>query len=81
MSEQQTNDTPNRVANPGRRAFLADVGVKAAYITPIVLTLTAAPAVASPFAASCKPIGQPCTRNPSCCTRNCDVGGTNLCVP
>ena len=54
-----------------RRSFIIGVGKKAAYITPIVMTLTAAPAVASPHAASCKPTGQPCTRNPSCCSNVC----------
>lgn len=93
MDEHMTNQSSEQHANAGgkesreqetprsRRAFLADVGAKAAYITPVLLTLTAAPAVASSFAASCKPIAQPCTRNASCCTGNCDSPGTNLCIP
>ena len=62
-----------------RRAFLAGVGRKTAYATPVLLTLTASPAMASGFSASCKPQGKPCTRNLSCCSDDCDTGGTNTC--
>lgn len=62
-----------------RRAFLAGVGRKTVYVTPVLLTLTATPAMASGFSASCKPKGQACTRNLSCCSNDCDTGGTNTC--
>jgi fructose-specific component phosphotransferase system IIB-like protein len=70
---------PPRPKLTGRRDFIVGVGKKAAYITPIVLTLTAAPAVASPHAASCKPAGQPCTRNPSCCSNVCGNAVPGVC--
>ncbi len=77
----EPNIEPQRSAAPptgtGRRAFMADVGRKAIYITPIVLTLTARPAVASPHSASCKPPGGSCRINSDCCSNNCD---TNVCL-
>ena len=66
-------------APTSRRSFIVGVGKKAAYITPIVMTLTAAPAVASAHAASCKTTGQPCTRNPSCCSNVCGNAIPGVC--
>jgi hypothetical protein len=54
-----------------RRAFLAGVGRKAVYVTPIVLTLSANSAFASPHSASCKQLGGSCTTNNDCCSNNC----------
>ena len=61
----------NAPRSPERRAFLTDVGKKAAYITPVVLTLAAAPAMASPPSVSCKGSGEACTLSESCCSNSC----------
>ncbi|HRX83949.1 MAG TPA: hypothetical protein P5572_02905 [Phycisphaerae bacterium] len=64
-------------AATSRREFLVGVGAKAVYITPVLLTLSATPAVASPHAVSCKPLAGSCTTNHDCCSNNCD---TNVCI-
>ena len=61
-----------------RRTFLGDIGKKAMYITPVLLTLTASPAMASP-ADSCARTGSPCLLDSECCgALTCNLG-TNKC--
>ena len=57
-----------------RRAFLGDVGRKALFVTPVVLTLTAAQAHAA-ISGSCTPSGADCTIDAECCTLDCSGGG------
>ncbi len=57
-----------------RRSFLGNVGKKTAYITPVLLTLTAAPAMATGHAASCAPAGGSCTTDNDCCSNSCTGG-------
>ncbi len=57
-----------------RRDFMTGVGKKALYITPVLLTLSAAQAIASPHAASCKTLGGSCSTNSDCCSNSCDTG-------
>lgn len=64
-------------AGTSRREFMVGVGIKAAYITPVLLTLAATPAVASPHAVSCKPLAGSCSTNHDCCSNNCN---NNLCI-
>jgi hypothetical protein len=71
-TDDKTNDNAPR--SPERRAFLTDVGKKTAYITPIVLTLAASPAMASPPSVSCKDTGVACTLGESCCSNTCTAG-------
>jgi len=53
-----------------RRTFLGNVGKKALYVTPVVLTLSASEArAASP--SPCLPIGSPCAVNEDCCSTIC----------
>ena len=67
-------------ATTSRRGFLGDVGKKAAYVTPIVLTLTARQAVAlgsnpsdTPSAACLDP-GELCGTDEDCCSGKCTGG-------
>jgi hypothetical protein len=57
-----------------RRAFLRSVGRKAIYVAPVLVTLSARDAVASPHAASCKPLAGSCDTNDDCCSGNCSGG-------
>ncbi len=63
-----------------RRSFLGDVGKKAAYVTPIVLTLTARQAVAlgsNPSdtpSAGCLEAGSLCGADGDCCSGKCTGG-------
>jgi len=57
-----------------RREFLVKVGRKAVYLPPLVLSLSATPAFASPHSASCKPLGGSCDSNDDCCSNNCNSG-------
>ena len=59
-----------------RRSFLKNVGKKALYVTPVVMTLTAqeACAAASPSFVSCGPAGDPCVVDTDCCSNNCMMG-------
>lgn len=50
-----------------RRRFVQDVGKKALYITPVVLTLTAAEALGAPGSGNCYQLGSPCTAASDCC--------------
>ncbi len=70
-----------RAANT-RRAFLRSVGKKTLYVTPVVMTLTAAPAFASgaPSGTSCGGLEEACTVNEDCCTLNCGAMGCD-CKP
>lgn len=57
-----------------RREFLGNVGKKAAYIAPIVMTLTASQAragSAADFDSTCGDDGSPCTVDEDCCALNC----------
>lgn len=63
-----------------RRAFLAGVGQKAIYIAPVVLSLFARTALASGGTPSCKPVGDACLSNGSCCTSRCGPADT-CCLP
>ncbi len=59
-------------SKPTRRGFLVEVGKKSAYITPLVLTLAARPAMATaPWPSDCEPPGSPCEANEDCCTNDC----------
>ena len=82
-SPDATQASPERDAGATpttRRTFLSDVGRKAAYITPILLTLSAAPAAASSTEPSyCTGAGSPCTVNEDCCSNSCGVGTPGLC--
>lgn len=63
-----------------RRSFLSNVGRKAAYITPILLTLSAAPAAASSAIPSyCTGAGSPCSVDGDCCSESCGVGTPEIC--
>jgi hypothetical protein len=53
-----------------RRRFLTDGGKKAAFIAPVVLSLTAQPAMAA-SGESCSAYGAACEVNEDCCTLNC----------
>jgi hypothetical protein len=63
-----------------RRGFLGDIGKKTAYITPVVLTLTAQRALAlgsHPSAnpsAECLDTGELCEDDPDCCSGQCTGG-------
>ena len=60
-----------------RREFLANVGKKAAYIAPIVMTLTASQAragSAADFDSTCGEKDSPCTDAFDCCCGDC-MGG------
>ncbi|MCP4591257.1 MAG: hypothetical protein GY842_10955 [bacterium] len=73
-------DVDTRAEGPPRttrRAFLNAVGRKAVYATPVLLTLTATPAMATGHAASCSPAGSPCSVDHDCCSDNCL--GNNTC--
>ncbi len=59
-----------------RRSFLKDVGKKAIYVTPVVMTLSAERAQASATQPSCGFAGSPCTTDDDCCGC-CDDGGMN----
>ena len=50
-----------------RRRFVQDVGKKALYITPVVLTLTAAEALGAPGSGNCYQLGSACTAASDCC--------------
>ena len=50
-----------------RRRFVQDVGKKALYITPVVMTLTAAEALGAPGSGNCYQLGSPCTADSDCC--------------
>jgi len=80
MGDSDRKDEMKVDAAPARsrRAFLMGVGRKAAYMTPVVLTLAAAPALASPHSASCKPIAGSCDSDNDCCSGNCEGG---FCAP
>lgn len=56
-----------------RRRFLASVGRKAAYATPVLLTLAAQDArgVEAAPSASCQSTGSPCTVDADCCSNSC----------
>ncbi len=70
QAESTGSVEPSGRADPApattRRGFVHEVGKKALYITPVMLTLTASQAMAigSP---SCKPVGSPCTVPGDCC--------------
>lgn len=53
-----------------RRTFLADAGKKAAFVAPVVLSLTAQPAFAA-SGESCSAYGAACEVNEDCCDLNC----------
>lgn len=63
-------------ANPrrySRRTFLRGAAVKAAYVTPVVLTLSANSAKAgSEFNSTCGDVGSPCTTGLECCSLICN---------
>jgi hypothetical protein len=62
-------ETSPRVEENSRRDFLKRVGRRAAYLTPIVLTLTAREARAgSGFHSTCGDAGSPCLEHADCCT-------------
>lgn len=70
----------NTRAEPGtparqfsRRTFLRGAAAKAAYITPVVLTLSADSARAgSEFNSTCGDVGSPCTVGLECCSLVCN---------
>ena len=77
MTQLPKTNEAGTPTSTSRREFLADVGRKAIYVTPVLLTLSAGHATASPHAASCKPLAGSCTTNNDCCSNNCDTG---LCI-
>ena len=63
-----------------RRSFLRDVGRKAAYLTPVVMTLAAKEVRAgSGFRSTCRDVGSPCTAvvDPCCTGLICDDLGSS----
>ena len=62
-----------------RRSFLAFAGRKAAFVVPVVWSLTAEPAMAV-SGGTCSPNGNACAVNADCCSLNCD-GGSMMCIP
>ena len=80
-------ETPDTSTNdpPSRRDFLVDIGRKAKYAAPLILSLTIAThrvcaSEAGP-APSCTPSGSACVLDSDCCSNRCDSGGTNNCLP
>jgi|GEM_PF-5891907 len=78
-------DAETDESRPTRRGFLTDVGRKARYAAPIILTLTAASqrvcaSEAGP-APSCTPSGSACAVDADCCSNRCDNPGTGNCLP
>ncbi len=65
MSEQRHESS--------RREFLRRVGKKSLYVTPAVLTVTAAQshAASGDFFSNCGDPGSPCTVDADCCTNEC----------
>lgn len=61
------NDGAESSVTTTRRAFFGDVGKKAAYITPVLLTLSASSAAAGSRNPSCQRTGSPCTIDDDCC--------------
>ena len=55
-----------------RRKFLASAGKKAAFIVPVVTSLTAQEALAA-GSYGCSPYGAPCVVDEDCCDLNCHV--------
>ena len=60
-----------------RRKFLTDTGKKAAFVVPVVLSLTAQPVMAA-SGESCSAYGADCDVNEDCCSLNCH-GPTMTC--
>lgn len=61
-----------------RRSFLASAGKKAAFVMPVVWSLTAEPAMAV-SGGTCSPGGNACAVDADCCSLNCN-GGTMTCM-
>ncbi|MCK4659749.1 MAG: hypothetical protein KAV82_09540 [Phycisphaerae bacterium] len=72
-------EEPKVPATTTRRTFLSSVGKKTAYITPVLLTLTASPAMASNPHHSCARTGSPCGVDDDCCGSLTCTGG--ICDP
>ena len=88
--EQTANHSPpeqpaDEVNAPTRRRFLREVGQKARYVAPLILTLavTSQRVCASEAgpAPSCIPSGEACAQNSDCCSDRCDVGVSDKCLP
>ncbi len=83
---QPPPEQPADEANaPTRRRFLREVGKKARYAAPLILTLAvtsqrvcASEAGPEP---SCIPSGEACAQNSDCCSDRCDVGVSDKCLP
>ena len=68
---------PADAAPTARRTFLREVGKKAVWVTPVVLTLMASPEQAwasAPASGTCVPSGGECGSNDDCCSNSCNVG-------
>lgn len=61
-----------------RRSFLASAGMKAAFVMPVVWSLTAEPAMAV-SGGTCSPGGAPCAVDADCCSLDCNVG-SGMCM-
>ena len=67
-------DSERERSGSTRRSFLKDVGKKAVYVTPVVMTLSAERAQASATQPSCGIEGSPCTTEDDCCVGCCSNG-------
>ena len=70
MSDHPGTGKDSNTETPTRRSFLKAVGKKAAYITPIVMTMSAKTALAGaskPFDSTCGDTGSPCVVDGDCC--------------
>ena len=65
---------------PGRREVVRQ-GIKLAFVAPVLSTFFAKDAIAAGSGASCYPNGQDCGSDEACCSGDCDIGGTDKCVP
>ncbi len=75
LNQEESSGVEPRAPDPrpderkSRRSFLAAAGKKAAFVAPVVLSLTAQPVFAA--SGSCSPYGAACEVNDDCCTLNC----------
>jgi hypothetical protein len=65
---EASSEEAEAAAGTSRRTFLGNVGKRAAFVVPIVMTLTAEQARAAP---SCAPNGAACTSDSDCCSNKC----------